>query len=135
MPQIVSGYTSLVVAMGSMALLFLLQLLVLDVAGITARHVPGTPVPSDHKLFLFRATRAHANTNESVVVFVMVALFGMFSAAVPAWLSTAAWVYVAARVGHMLCYYLDWRAARSASFAVGLLALWAMLIVSALPWF
>ncbi len=131
MPEI---YQPLVLAMGAMALLFLLQLLVLDVAGIRAKHPPGMPVPADHTVFLFRATRAHANTNESIAVFILLALFGMFSGANPAWLNGAAWVYVAARAAHMTLYYLDLRLWRSVSFGIGLVALWAMLVTSALAW-
>jgi uncharacterized MAPEG superfamily protein len=129
------AYVPLVCAMGVAALLFLLQLSVVDYAGIRAKHVPGTPVPSDHNLFLFRATRAHANTNESIAVFILLALFGMFSTANPTWLNASAWIYVAARAAHMLLYYFDLRLWRSVAFGVGLVGLWLMMIVGAIPWF
>ena len=132
--QIGPAYLPLVLAMGATAFLLLVQMLVVDVAGIRAKHLPGTPVPSDHNLFLFRATRAHANTNETIAAFILLALFGLASAANTSWLNGAAWCYVAARAGHMICYYLDLRAARSLSFAIGLVALWVMFIVDVLPW-
>jgi uncharacterized MAPEG superfamily protein len=132
--QIGPAYLPLALAMGATAFLLLVQMLIVDFAGIRARHVPGTPVPSDHNLFLFRATRAHANTNETIAVFILLAWFGLVSEARPSLLNVAAWVYVAGRAGHMSCYYLDWRAARSTSFAIGLIALWAMLVVDVLPW-
>ena len=112
------------------ATLFLVQLLVLDLAGIKARHVPGTPVQADHASFLFRATRAHANTNESVAAFVLLAVVGIFVGASPSWINASAWLYVAGRAGHMLCYYADLRLARSVAFAVSLVALISLLLAA-----
>lgn len=122
-------YTPTVFAMLATAALFLVQLLVLDVASIKTRHVPGTPVQADHASFLFRATRAHANTNESVAVFILLTLVAIFTSASPAWANACAWLYLAGRLGHMLCYYADLRIARSVSFAVGLIALFSLLLV------
>jgi uncharacterized MAPEG superfamily protein len=129
------AYVPLIFALGVMAALFLAQLLVVDVASIRARHVPGTPVPADHNVFLFRAVRAHANTNENVAAFILLAIFGLFSSASPAWLNAMAWLYVAARAAHMICYYVDLRLWRSVAFAISFAALWAMLVVDLIPWF
>lgn len=120
-------YGATIWSMGLMAMLMLLQLVVLDVAGIRAGHVPGAPVSGGHDDFFFRAHRAHANTNESIAIFVLAALFGILRNASPWWLNGAAVVYVAARVAHMLCYYADVRLARSASFVVAFAALIVML--------
>ena len=130
----VAPYELTVFAMAATAALFLIQLLVLDLAGIKSRHVPGTPVQADHANFLFRASRAHANTNESIGAFVILAVVAILSSASAAWANNCAWLYVAGRVGHMLCYYADLRLARSVSFAVSLLALFLMLaaVLSAL---
>ena len=122
-------YTSTVFAMLATAALFLVQLLVLDVTGIKTRHVPGTPIPADHTSFLFRAMRAHANTNESVAVFILLTVVAIFTSASPIWANACAWLYVAARLGHMLCYYADLRIARSVAFAVGLIALSLLFLV------
>jgi uncharacterized MAPEG superfamily protein len=122
-------YAATVFALGATAGLLLVQILVADVAGIRARHEPGTPIAADHASFLFRASRAHANTNESVAGFTLLAVFGIFAGAAPSWLAALAWTYVAGRAGHMLCYYLDQRVARSACFVVSLLALVGMLVV------
>jgi uncharacterized MAPEG superfamily protein len=127
-------YASTVLAMGAAAGLLLLQLVILDVVGITARHTPGAPVVADHGNLFFRATRAHANTNESIAAFALLAVFGILSAASPSWLNGSSWVYVSARVGHMLCYYLGLQLPRSACFAVGLLALFVMLVVGLQAW-
>ena len=132
MPELLLPYTGVVAALGATGALILLQMLVADFAGIRARHVPGTPVPSDHGLFLFRAVRAHANTNESVAAFVLLALYGIFSAANAQWLNVLAWTYVGARIAHMLSYYADLRLLRSIVFGIGLLALLAMAVVGLL---
>src|SRR5262245_6300930 len=124
-------YSATIWAMGIMGGLLLVQLIVLDVGGIRAGHVPGTAVTGDHSVFLFRAARAHANTNESIAAFVLLALFGVLHNAAPGWLNLCAVVYVAARVGHMLCYYADLKLMRSGSFAVAFLALVGMLVVGA----
>lgn len=127
-------YVPTVLAIGATGGLLLVQLLILDLAGIKARHRPGTPVEADHSNFLFRATRAHANTNESIAGFILLALFAVLSAAPPAWLNTLSWVYVMARIVHMLCYYAGIQLLRSVSFAVGLVALFGMLAVGAWAW-
>ncbi len=122
-------YASTLWAMGLMGGLLLVQLVVLDVAGIKAGHVPGSSVAGDHDDFFFRATRAHANTNESIAVFILLALFGILHGAAPGWLNLLATIYVAARVGHMLCYYAGIQVLRSLAFVVAFLALTGMLVV------
>ena len=127
-------YAPTIWAMGAAGGLLLVQLLVLDVAGLKARHRPGTPVEPDHGNFLFRASRAHANTNESIAAFILLGLFGVLSAAPAGWLNTLSWVYVLARIAHMLCYYANVHLLRSLSFGVGLAALLSMLVVGVLAW-
>ena len=120
-------YALTVFAMAATAALLLVQLLVLDVAGIKSRHVPGTPVQPDHASFLFRAVRAHANTNESIAAFILLSVVAVFASASPAWTNACAWLYVTGRLGHMACYYSDLRTARSIAFATSLLALFLLL--------
>jgi len=124
------AYSLTVLALGATGALILVQLIVVDVASIRAKHTPGAPIAVDHENFLFRAGRALANTNESVAAFVLLALFGMLSTASPHALNLLAWVYVVARIGHMLCYYAGARILRSISFGIGLTALLGMLLVS-----
>ena len=109
--------------------LLLVQLVVVDLAGIKAGHRPGSPVDPDYTNFHFRATRAHANTNESIAAFILLALFGLFSAASPHWLNALSWVYVTARAAHMGFYYAGLSLPRSIAFGASLLALFSMLIV------
>lgn len=127
-------YIPTVISLGATAGLLLVQLLVADIVGIKARHRPGTPIEADHRNFFFRATRAYANTNESIAAFILLTLFGILSAASPSWLNTLSWIYVGARLAHMLCYYLNLQLLRSAVFAVGLLALFGMLVVGVKAW-
>lgn len=124
-------YELTVHAMGAMALLMLIQISIADFFGIRARHPPGTPVAPDHGNPLFRATRALANTNENIAVYLLLVLFCIFSGASATWTASAAWVYVGGRVAHSVCYYLDLKTPRSLAFGVSLLALFVMLGVGA----
>lgn len=132
MSELPSVYGPAVLALGAAGGLLLLQLVVADVAGIRAGHVPGAPVATDHASFLFRAVRAHANTNESVAAFVLLLLFAMLSSASPAWVNGLAWAWVGARAAHTAFYWADVRVMRSVAFGVSLTALVALLAVGLL---
>ena len=127
-------YAPTVLALGATAALLVIQLLVVDVAGIRGGHKPGMPVETNHADFLFRATRAQANTNESIAAFVLLTLFGIFSTAAAGYLNAFAWIYVAGRAGHMCCYYAGLQLARSACFGIGLLGLLGMTVVGFAAW-
>jgi uncharacterized MAPEG superfamily protein len=120
-------YAPTISMLGCMGILMLVQLIVLDVAGIRAGHVPGSAVTGDHGHFFFRAARAHANTNESIAIFILAALFGILHNASPWWLNAGAVVYVVARGAHMFFYYANVPLARSGSFVVAFVALIVML--------
>jgi hypothetical protein len=64
MAEWLTPYAATVVAIGATSSFLLIQILVADFAGIRARHERGTPISADHDDFLFRASRAHADTNE-----------------------------------------------------------------------
>ena len=121
-------YAGTVWAMGIMGGLILVQLIVADAAGIRAGHVPGSAVTGGHESFLFRAARAHANTNESIAAFILLALFGILHNAAPGFLNGCALVFVAARIAHMVFYYGGVGVLRSTAFVVAFLALMGMLI-------
>ncbi len=125
-PRPLEGYELTIWAAAVTGLLSLIQLLVADAAAIKAGHPPGTPIPADSRRFLFRAARAHANTNESVAVFAIFAVTGIALSASPAWLGGLAWLYVGARGAHMVAYYANLRIPRSSAFAVSLVALGGM---------
>lgn len=126
-------YMLTLLCLGAMAGIMLIQILVIDAVGILRKHPPGAPVEVNHGDFLFRATRAHANTNESIAVFILLALFGLLSGARPELFNYSACLYVMARLAYTTCYYLDARLMRSTVFAVSLFGLAGMLVASVLP--
>ena len=109
--------------------LILVQLLVADVVGLRGGHVPGTAVTSTHSDFHFRATRAHANTNETVSAFILLALGGIALGSSSAWMNMFSAVYCGARIAHMLLYWFNLSTLRSVSFVVSLVALIGLLVV------
>ena len=130
MDTVASQYQATLIALVAIAGLVLLQLIVADLAAIRAKHKAGIPIPPDFSRFYFRAARAHANTNESVAVFVVLALVGPILAVNPLWLGLLSWSYIACRVAHMLAYYANKKLARSIAFGLSLVALLGMFIAS-----
>lgn len=121
-----ASYQSTLIVMALAALLLVVQLIVADLVAIKQRHKAGYPIPADSSQFLFRAARAHANTNESIAAFALLAITGILLAASPRWLNALAMLWLAARAVHMLAYYLNRKPLRSGAFAVSLLALLGM---------
>ncbi len=119
----IAAYHLTGLAMGAAGGLLLLQLLVADIAGMRVPHIPGAPIKPDHKNFLFRASRALGNMNESISIFILFTVVGILSGADPVWLGRLAVIYVAMRTAYMLCYWLNIKLARSACFGGALLAL------------
>ncbi|MFD2177828.1 MAPEG family protein [Veronia pacifica] len=132
--EFIEPYNITVLVMGLAGLTFFMQLVVLDVVGITTKHTPGHPVEADHNTFLFRASRGLSNTNESVAIFILFAVFSVLSSADPTWLNTSALVYLAGRIAHMMFYYSNLKILRSISFAVSLVGLLAMFISGLMSW-
>lgn len=120
-------YHPTIAAMASIGALLLLQLIVADLTGIKAKHKPGHPIPPDSRSFLFRAARAHANTNESIAIFMLFAMTGMLAGANPAWLNNLSWAYVLCRAVHMAVYYLGWFLPRAIVFGLSLFVFAGML--------
>ena len=130
MASIAPQYLTTIAALLAVGALLLIQLVIADIAAIRAKHKAGTPIPPDFSRFYFRAARAHANTNESVVVFISAVVAGLLAAANPYWLGLLAWSYFACRVLHMAFYYANKTLHRSAAFGLSLVVLVAMLFVS-----
>lgn len=128
------SYAPTILAMACAGGLLLLQLIIADLVAIRAGHRAGTPIPVDFRSFLFRAARAHANTNESVAAFALLAVSGMAAGAHPLALNALTWSYLACRLGHMVAYYMNRKAPRSAAFGLSLLALLGMLATTLLAW-
>jgi uncharacterized MAPEG superfamily protein len=132
MLEFVVPYYPTLAACVVLGVLVLIQTLVLDVAGIRAGHVPGMPVATGHESFHFRATRAHANTNENLALFVLLTVAAILLGAEPSWTNRFVGVFVASRAVHMLAYYGDLRLLRSAVFAIGLICLLALAVCAAM---
>ncbi len=130
--EFVSEYSVAVSAVGVMALLLLIQVLVVDVVGLRSRHMPGSSIEANHDDLLFRVTRTVANSNESVAVFILAVLFCILSGASPDYSGYAAAGYVAARVAYAACYYSNLQTLRSVVFGLSLLFLAALIAVGAL---
>jgi uncharacterized MAPEG superfamily protein len=133
--EYIEPYKVTVLIMGLTGLVSLIQLLIVDFAAIKLKHTPGFPVLSDHSSFLFRASRAHADTNETIGAFILLSCFGVLSSGSAAWLNGFAIAYFVGRILHMCCYYGGLSIARSASFAVSLVGLTGMFVIGLAPWF
>jgi len=128
-------YAPAVLSFGVVGGLLLLQLLVADVLGIVRGHTPGANVEADHDSIMFRAARAHANTNETVAAFIVLVSFAVVSSADPKWVNIFCIAYVIGRIGHMCCYYADLRKLRSVFFGISFVALIGILLVGWGQWF
>ncbi len=129
MLELLVNYQSSVLILGLTGALSLVQLLLFDLMAIKLKHPPGYPIESSHKNLLFRLSRAHANTNETMGAMILLFLFSVFSSADPAWVNSLMIGYFAARVMHMVCYYASWAALRGVVFGLSLLCLIGLFIV------
>lgn len=127
----IDGYEALLSAGLGVAIWAFVQLLIADVIGLRRGHIPGHAVACGHDDALFRAVRAVANLNESLAIFVLALVIALGVGADPWWSAACAWVYLAGRIGHGICYYSDWRMARSLAFGISLLGLVGLLGQSA----
>ena len=130
----IEPYEITVIVLGLTGLIMFVQLLVADVIGIRLGHTPGVAVEQSHNSSLFRASRAIANSNESVGILVLFVLFALFSRAEPSWLNTSAIVYFAGRVAHMVFYYSNLKLMRSVAFGVACLGLLGIFVTGAMNW-
>lgn len=132
--DIIAPYRVTVLVMGLSGLLFLLQLAIVDLVGIKRRHTPGFTIEQNHDSFLFRASRALANSNESAAIFVLLALFSIFSSASAAWLNAFSVMYFLGRAGHMVFYYGNLQIPRSMAFAVSFVGLLGIFFAGLHSW-
>jgi len=133
--EIFDPYKITILVSGLTGLMMLIQILIADVAAIKEQHTPGYPVNPDHNKFLFRAARAHANTNESIAIFVLFALFGVLSASNAFYLNIFSVIYIVSRIAHMCFYYGNVKLARSISFPLSLIGLIGMFITGLISCF
>jgi len=129
MQEVLQPYEVTIWCLVTMGGLLFVQLLVADVIGLTRGHTPGTALTSSHGDIHFRATRAHANTNESIASFLLLTIGGMALGVAPQYLNILAVVYCGARIAHMIFYWLNLAPLRSLSFIVSLCALLGMMVM------
>ena len=112
--------------------LLVVQLVVADVVGLRKGHIPGTAVTTSHNDFHFRAVRAHANANESLGAFIILAGCAVALQADPQWTNLSAVLYAGARTLHTLVYWAGLSKIRSVAFGLSLVGLLGLLIASTL---
>lgn len=128
---IANAYELTIYSWGVLALLMLVQMTIADVIGIQAKHTPGTPPKQSHDNALFRASRTVANTNESIGVYLVIALFCIFNGADATYTGYLSWSFVIGRAIYAVCYYTNQTTLRSTVFGITLLALAGLLGVGA----
>lgn len=121
-----ASYHITLTALALAGLLLVVQLIIADLTAIRSKHKAGFPIAADSSRFLFRAARAHINTNESIAAFALFGLAGVLVGANPSWLNGLSVLWLTSRVAHMAFYYTNRKPQRSLSFAVSLLALLGM---------
>ena len=126
--EFIEPYKITVLVLGLSGILFWMQLVIVDILGIKAKHTPGFAIAQDHRQLLFRANRTLANSNESVGILLLLVTFAILSNANPTWLNNAAVAYFIGRTSHMLFYYFNIKLMRSIAFAVSLIALLGIFI-------
>lgn len=124
-------YRTAIAALALAGLLLVVQLIVADLTAIRSRHTAGYPISADSSKFLFRAARAHANTNECIAAFGLLTVAGMLLSANPGWTNALAAAWLASRLAHM-GFYGNLKTPRSASFGISLITLLGMFINVAL---
>ncbi len=132
--ELVTQYSASVLVLGLSGLLFFIQLLIADVTGIKQGHTPGTSVNTGHESFLFRSSRAFANSNETVGILVLFMLFAIFSSANPVWVNISSLIYLLGRIGHMFFYYANFQLMRSVSFVVSAIGLIGVFVSGIMRW-
>lgn len=121
--ELLEPYSLTLICMALAGLLLLAQLIIADIAAIKAKHTAGYPIQADRSKFIFRSARAHANTNESISIFVIFSITGILLQANPQWLGLMSSIYIVGRIVHMTAYYADKKTIRSMAFGISLAAL------------
>lgn len=75
-----------------------------------------------------RANAAHYNSFEALQLFLAAFAASVASGNTDTTMQSLAWLYVACRVGFIICYLADWALARSTIWMVGVIAVISMII-------
>lgn len=75
-----------------------------------------------------RANAAHYNSFEALQLFLAAFAACVASGNTDSTMQLLAWLYVACRVGFILCYLADWALARSTVWMIGVIAVMSMIV-------
>ena len=117
-------------AIGALAALMFIQVLVADIVGLKFGHKPGSDVQADHNNLHFRTVRTVANTNESITVFVLLVMFALGMGASSEYTGYITWGFVTSRLAYAICYYANLPIMRSVCVALSLVMLIALCVVA-----
>lgn len=116
--------------LAALAVLVIAQVVVATAAARRGGHVPGVAIQDGPRSFAFRAQRAHQNTLENAVPFLVALAAALAIGVSPRVVDGAVLVFVGARVAHASAYYAGVERPRTAAFAIGLLAVLVMSIAT-----
>ena len=109
-------------SLAAFAALVVAQVVIATAAARRAGHVPGVAIQDGPRSFAFRAQRAHQNTLENALPFLVALAAALVAGVSPRIIDGAVLVFVAARVAHASAYYAGLEAPCTAAFAIGLVA-------------
>lgn len=132
MSTILQTHAATVWTLLGLAALVVVQVVVATAATRKAAQVPGLPLTVGHESFAFRAFRAHQNTLENLPPFVLAVVVAVVAGVSPSLLDAASLGFLAARLAHAVAYYRGVAPARTAAFAIGLLAMVVIIVATAL---
>lgn len=110
-----------------LAVLYVVQMIVGDLAQDAAGHTPGRAFEGTHDQFAFRAVRAPANSLENMPFMMVLTALGIAFGAAPLVTNGLAVAAVGCRLVHMLAYYADRRYVRGYSWMAGVLVMLLMI--------
>lgn len=114
-------------AIFALSVLYIVQIIVGDLAQDAAGHTPGKAFDGAHDQFAFRAVRAPANSLENMPFMIVLTALGVAFAASPLLTNALALAAAGCRLIHMLAYYADRRYVRGYSWMAGVLVMLLMI--------
>jgi uncharacterized MAPEG superfamily protein len=116
-------YSWAAAAVIAMLTMYVVQIIVGDLAQDAKGHTPGKVYEGDHDDFTFRAIRAPLNSLENMPFMILLILMGVALSAAPIWLNLLAISCALVRFAHMLAFWAGIRPIRQASWMFGVLAM------------
>lgn len=124
--ELFAPYAIAAFSLAFFATLVVLQVVVATAAAQKAGHTPGVAIPDGPESFAFRAQRAHQNSLENAVPFLLALASSVALGVSPTIVNAAVAAFVATRVAHAFAYYAGARPPRTAAFVAGLAVILTM---------